>query len=548
MTFVKILRFRMLLFWIGAWFVGQLPWASCPFPGVVPDEGDVRHLYPITQIAIGFDSHTHVMPYLLGWLENIDYPKGRLRVQLYIVSKDDTAKDQATWWMNSVLPLFSSLLVINNEKNWMEAALRSARISRASRILLMDGSTIPLRNTLIQDLDSTAVVMSAFFAPILDSDVANCIEVNDTYRSREVQERIKISEPVLPMLVNVDLMDSSYLSFDANNIPYYNGSYEPLKVFAESARRMNIDLWIDNLKHHGLYIDEALEVDERRRAIRYMLADLVADGLHPPTPSHTVRPWAPDLQLWDVEKIYMINLKRRPERRARMEKIFSILGVDVTYWEATDGRNLPSDYQYHVLPGYLDPFHKRPIKAGEIGCFLSHYRVWRDVLRHGLQRVIVFEDDLRFSYDGLERIREVLEDLDASKMDWDLIYLGRKKQGDQDEVWVSNHRHLSTVGYSYWTLGYILSAEGARRLLYAKPLRNLLPVDEYFPIMFDKHPNKEWSARFPIRNLRAFTLYPLVVFPQRYTNQEGYISDTEDSVVVVEASDFFDAKLPKDEL
>ncbi|KIH43835.1 LPS glycosyltransferase, partial [Ancylostoma duodenale] len=123
------------------------------------------------------------------------------------------------------------------------------------------------------------------------------------------------------------------------------------------------------------------------------------------------------------------------------------------------------------------------MKAGEIG-------IWQDVVRLGLSRVIVFEDDLRFTEDGLERVKEVLEDLDGSKMEWDLIYLGRKKQADQEETWVTQHRHLSTVGYSYWTLGYILSNEGARRLLDAKPLEVLLPVDEYLPIMFDKHPNK----------------------------------------------------------
>ncbi|VDK53942.1 unnamed protein product [Cylicostephanus goldi] len=117
-------------------------------------------------------------------------------------------------------------------------------------------------------------------------------------------------------------------------------------------------------------------------------------------------------------------------------------------------------------------------------------------------------------------------------MEWDLIYLGRKKQADQEELWVPEHRHLSTVGYSYWTLGYILSKSGAQKLLDAKPLEALLPVDEYLPIMFDKHPNKVWSSYFPKRNLRAFTLYPLTVFPQRYTHEEGYVSDTEDSPIV----------------
>ena len=47
---------------------------------------------------------------------------------------------------------------------------------------------------------------------------------------------------------------------------------------------------------------------------------------------------------------------------------------------------------------------------------------------------------------------------------------------------------LVHVDYSYWTLCYILSYQGAKKLLKGDPLGKLIPVDEYIPIMFDKHP------------------------------------------------------------
>lgn len=33
------------------------------------------------------------------------------------------------------------------------------------------------------------------------------------------------------------------------------------------------------------------------------------------------------------------------------------------------------------MPDFKDPYHKRPMKLGEIGCFLSHYIIWKKV-RH----------------------------------------------------------------------------------------------------------------------------------------------------------------------
>jgi len=67
-------------------------------------------------------------------------------------------------------------------------------------------------------------------------------------------------------------------------------------------------------------------------------------------------------------------------------------------------------------------------------------------------------------------------------------YIGRKKLLEEDEPWVEGTKSLVHVDYSYWTLGYLLSQRGAKKLLRAEPLKKLLPVDEFLPIMFDKHP------------------------------------------------------------
>ena len=56
------------------------------------------------------------------------------------------------------------------------------------------------------------------------------------------------------------------------------------------------------------------------------------------------------------------------------------------------------------------------------------------------------------------------------------------------ENWVEGSKYLVYAGYSYWTVGYLLSAEGAKKLIEAKPFDKLLPVDEFLPIMFDIHP------------------------------------------------------------
>lgn len=61
-------------------------------------------------------------------------------------------------------------------------------------------------------------------------------------------------------------------------------------------------------------------------------------------------------------------------------------------------------------------------------------------------------------------------------------------QVDDAEKPVPNIRNLVEADYSYWTLGYMISLQGANKLLGAEPLSKMLPVDEFLPIMFNKHP------------------------------------------------------------
>ncbi|XP_041255980.1 procollagen galactosyltransferase 1-A-like [Onychostruthus taczanowskii] len=55
----------------------------------------------------------------------------------------------------------------------------------------------------------------------------------------------------------------------------------------------------------------------------------------------------------------------------------------------------------------------------------------------------------------------------------------------------------------------------------------MIPVDEFLPLMFDRHPSPEYSRHFSRRDLLAFSAEPLLLFPTHYTGEPGYVSDTE---------------------
>ena len=97
---------------------------------------------------------------------------------------------------------------------------------------------------------------------------------------------------------------------------------------------------------------------------------------------------------------------------------------------------------------------------------------------------------------------------------------------------MENSNQFVRVGYTYWTLSYILSLAGARKLVGARPLEKMVPVDEYLPIMYNRHPNSTWASFFSPRDLKALSVEPLMVYPTHYTGEMGYVSDTEGTTLI----------------
>uniref|UniRef100_A0A8V0Y5H9 Collagen beta(1-O)galactosyltransferase 1 n=2 Tax=Galloanserae TaxID=1549675 RepID=A0A8V0Y5H9_CHICK len=242
------------------------------------------------------------------------------------------------------------------------------------------------------------------------------------------------------------------------------------------------------------------------------------------------------LMSFSSTQIFMINLKRRKDRRDRMLRTLYEQEIAVKIVEAVDGKALNTSQlkalSIDMLPGYRDPYSSRPLTRGEIGCFLSHYYIWKEVVNRGLEKTLVIEDDVRFEHQFKRKLMKLMDDIEQAQLDWELIYIGRKRmQVQQPEKAVPNVMNLVEADYSYWTLGYAISFQGAQKLIGAEPFSKMLPVDEFLPVMYNKHPVAKYMEYYESRDLKAFSAEPLLVYPTHYTGQPGYLSDTETSTI-----------------
>jgi collagen beta-1,O-galactosyltransferase len=366
---------------------------------------------------------------------------------------------------------------------------------------------------------------------------------------KKIRNHEMTGEFSVPMVHSAFLIDlrrvaSDYLTFNKtklNNLhenKFYDGPIDDIIIFAISANYSNTNMTISNSVSYG-YILMPLDLEEPLSKDFDQLTNTKISIINHFQEVHIL----PELQKYveypiksklTFDEIYMINLKRRPERRKKMKASFKELGIDFKYIEAVDGKKLTDEILIEkgitLLPQYSDPYHKRKMTMGEVGCFLSHYTIWEKMVAENQQEVLILEDDIRFEPFFNEKVKMFMDDARAIG-GYDLIYFGRKRLQENEEF-LKESRNFVKVSYTYWTLGYVITLEGAKKLLNAQPLKRLLPVDEFLPIMFDQHTNETWKGQFKTRNLVAWSVNPLLIFPTHYTGEDGYISDTEDSKLI----------------
>lgn len=95
-------------------------------------------------------------------------------------------------------------------------------------------------------------------------------------------------------------------------------------------------------------------------------------------------------------RIHVVNLERRPDRRAAMELQAARLGLSFDYVPAVDAAAMPErELRRNVRRGPLGD-----LTNGDIGCFLSHREVWRRLLAGPDAHAVVLEDDAHLADDA----------------------------------------------------------------------------------------------------------------------------------------------------
>jgi glycosyl transferase family 25 len=91
---------------------------------------------------------------------------------------------------------------------------------------------------------------------------------------------------------------------------------------------------------------------------------------------------------------YVINLRQSEQRRRHVGGQLEALGMDHTFVEAVDGRQLSQVDRARLVDEDVVAKYPQWLTPGQIGCALSHLRVYEQILIAGDEVALVVEDDV----------------------------------------------------------------------------------------------------------------------------------------------------------
>ena len=193
----------------------------------------------------------------------------------------------------------------------------------------------------------------------------------------------------------------------------------------------------------------------------------------------------------DIDKIFVINLKDKEHRW----KKFCDIDDRVERFEAIDTRTDPficNNYGLSIKPVGLTNELYFSQSFGAVGCYLSHYLLWKKVVDQNLKLVLILEDDARHT-DVINFLSK-----DKSYLDfYDLIQLNKRTDDN-----IQNYTR-----YFDGTESYLLTNLGAKKLLDAthdhshfQDFVKAVPLNgwlDLFPLEYECYKNEarqDWST------------------------------------------------------
>lgn len=180
-----------------------------------------------------------------------------------------------------------------------------------------------------------------------------------------------------------------------------------------------------------------------------------------------------------VDKVYVINLDRSRERLEEITKNLRDQEIMFERVAATDGNKLSRRRRRENATFFCANF----CTDGQLGCGMSHMKIWKAIVKDGVESALILEDDARLTDNFMAKLSSVWSEIPS---DFDIVYIGcligceydgrdsllsKMLSGrltpfsNKTDAWKRISTHVFVPSFPLGTHCYIISLKGAAKLL-----------------------------------------------------------------------------------
>lgn len=194
-----------------------------------------------------------------------------------------------------------------------------------------------------------------------------------------------------------------------------------------------------------------------------------------------------------------------PSRRDHAESVLRSVGIPYEIMEPVLKDQLNVDEL--KAQGFLS--ENSPLNKGRIACHMSHLKTLKEFLLSSEEHrfCTVFEDDIMTFYSQREIFyitNGLFDDMQRNGIQWDVVYLSKCWENCERTRKIGNH--LYTADSPVCRHAYVVTREGARRIIQTTSFMDKLPGDEMMRKMIQDG------------KLRAYSCVPQLFVQNRQTN------------------------------
>ena len=178
------------------------------------------------------------------------------------------------------------------------------------------------------------------------------------------------------------------------------------------------------------------------------------------------------------DKILYINMNKRKDRNLNIINLltkYNLLDISERI-EGIDGNKLKMNdtivKQNITKTGINDVINNNglyiTLTKGGIGCALSHKKCYEYIIKNNINHCLILEDDIILPNDFIQRLKYLSNNYVSLDENYDMLFLGYHNAHINTKI--DNYEFYFKPERIYGLFGYIVSLEGAKKLLNIFPL------------------------------------------------------------------------------